>query len=151
MRAALAACLILSACAAQSSAPPGPGPAETNRLAGTRWELVQFQSPEDSIGVEKPSDPSQYVMELLAGGKLALQLDCNRATGHWEAHPKSPRDGLISFAAPAMTRAACPPGSWDTRLARDLPMIHSYVLEGDRLHLALPIDSGIYTWRRTPP
>jgi membrane-bound inhibitor of C-type lysozyme len=120
-------------------------------LTGTRWQLVQFQSPEDAIGVEKPAYPERYVMELQVGGRLALQLDCNRATGRWTAYPASPTDGLISLAAPAMTRAACLPGSWDTRLARDLAYVHSYTLEGDRLHLALKIDSGIYTWRRMSP
>jgi heat shock protein HslJ len=125
--------------------------AATSPLTGTRWELVQFQSPEDAIGIEKPADPTRYVMELQAGGRLALQLDCNRATGRWEAHPTSPTDGLITFAAPAMTRAACLSASWDTRLARDLQHVHSYTLEGDRLHLALIVDSGIYTWRRMSP
>jgi heat shock protein HslJ len=145
-RTALVACLLLAGCAAE----PHP-PAATSALAGTRWELVQFQSPEDSIGVEKPAHPERYVMELQAGGTLAVQLDCNRATGQWAAHPASPTDGQISLAAAAMTSAACLPGSWDSRLARDLANVRSYVLEGDRLHLALKIDSGIYTWRRVAP
>jgi heat shock protein HslJ len=125
--------------------------AAKSQLAGTRWELVRFQSPKDAIGVQTPADPTLYVMELQVGGRLALKLDCNRATGRWEAHPASPTDGQIDLAAPAMTRAACPPGSWDTRLARDLAFVTSYKLEGDLLHLALKMDSGIYTWRRISP
>jgi hypothetical protein len=40
--------------------------------------------------------------------------------------------------------------SWDNRLARDFGYVVSYTLEGDQLHLALKLDSGIYTWRRLP-
>jgi len=119
-------------------------------LAGTKWQLVQFQSPEDSIGTIKPSDPSAYTMELMPGGQLAMRLDCNRATGHWEAQPASPTDGHISFNAPAMTRAFCGEASMDTRIARDLEFVTSYRLIGDTLNLALKMDSGIYTWRRIP-
>ena len=133
-------------------APPGqagPPPASMS-LAGTKWQLVQFQSPEDSIGTIKPSDPSVYTMELMPGGQLAMQLDCNRATGHWEAQAASPEDGHITFNAPAMTRAFCGEKSMDTRIARDLEFVTSYRLIGDTLNLALKMDSGIYTWRRIP-
>jgi hypothetical protein len=158
-RPTLVICLMLAGCAGETHSPAGrvaatpapPRTAASSPLAGTRWQLVQFQSPEDSIGIEKPANPEHYVMELQDGGGLSLQLDCNRATGHWAAHPASPTDGSISLDAPAMTSAACLPGSWDTRLARDLAFVRGYVLEGDRLHLALKIDSGIYTWRRMSP
>jgi hypothetical protein len=49
-----------------------------------------------------------------------------------------------------MTRAMCLRASWDDRLARDFGCVRSYTLEGDKLHLALTLDSGIYTWRRLP-
>lgn len=154
MRAAVIAALILAGCAAGTEPPaPGAGGQATTAatlLTGTRWELVQFQSSDDAIGVQKPADPSRYVLELLAGGQLAAQLDCNRAVGRWEAHPTGPNQGSIVLDAPAMTRAACLGDSWDNRLARDFGHVVSYTLEGDRLHLALKIDSGIYTWRRLP-
>jgi heat shock protein HslJ len=120
-------------------------------LVGTRWRLVEFRSSDAKSGTEKPSDPARYVLELLVGGRLAAQLDCNRATGRWEAHPTSPTSGSISLAAPAMTSAACLPGSWDTRLAHDLALVRSFTLDGDRLTLALQEGGGVYTWRRMSP
>ena len=110
-------------------------------LAGTEWELVQFQSAEDFIGTIKPNDPSHYTMELMPDGHLAMQLDCDRAAGRWEAHPASQTDGQISFIAPVMTRAMCLGPSMDVRIARDLEFVTSYRLIGDTLNLALKADA----------
>lgn len=133
-----------------ATAPPGEAapPAAAGDLAGTKWELVHFQSSDDSIGTIKPADPTVYTMELNAGGELALRLDCNRAMGKWKAHPTGADQGHITFDAPAMTRAFCGEASMDTRIARDLAFVVSYVLRDDTLNLALKMDSGIYTWRR---
>lgn len=137
--------------AACTTGPPIETTAPGGGLAGTKWELVQFQSPEDSIGTIKPSDPTHYTMELMPDGKLAMQLDCNRAVGRWEAHPADPTNGHITFIAPVMTRAMCLGPSMDERIARDLEFVTSYKLVGDTLNLALKMDSGIYTWRRIQP
>jgi heat shock protein HslJ len=135
----------------EAAAPPAAGGATapaTGSLAGTKWELVQFQSMDDAIGTIKPTDPSVYTMELMPDGQLAMRLDCNRAVGRWEAQPASQTDGHITLSAPAMTRAFCGEGSMDSRIARDLEFVVSYKLVGDTLNLALKMDSGIYTWRR---
>jgi membrane-bound inhibitor of C-type lysozyme len=115
-------------------------------LAGSRWRLAQFHAPDGKTSA--PDGPDRYVMELLAGGQLALQLDCNRATGRWQASGTT--TGSISLDAPAMTRAFCPEGSWDTRLARDLASVHGYILDGDRLDLAMDAGAGVYSWTRLP-
>lgn len=150
-RAAATALLValLAGCATQPPAPAARPSMPT--LADTKWELVQFQSAKDSIGTIKPDDPSHYTMELMPGGQLAMQLNCNRAAGRWEAHAASPTDGQISFIAPVMTRAMCLGPSMDERIARDLEFVTSYRLIGDTLNLALKADSGIYTWRRLSP
>jgi heat shock protein HslJ len=131
---------------------PGVAPracsAAVSPLAGTRWQLVQFQSSHDAVGTLKPEDPTRYVMDLIVGGRLAMQLDCNRAVGRWEARPTSATGGSISFGASAMTLAACLSGSMDTRIARDLGSVRTYTLDGDRLNLALEADGGVYTWRQ---
>jgi len=90
-------------------------------------------------------------MELTVGGRLAMQLDCNRAVGRGEARPTSATSGSISFSAAAMTQAACPPGSMDTRIASDLESVRTYVLDGDRLNLALEANGGVYTWWHMAP
>ena len=140
---------ILAGCTTQGP-PHGAAPPVSNGLAGTKWELVQFQSPEDSIGTVKPHDPSVYTMELMPDGQLAMRLDCNRVVGRWEAHPASATDGHISFIAPVMTRAMCLGPSMDEQIARNLKSVTSYRLIGDTLNFALKMDSGIYTWRRIP-
>jgi hypothetical protein len=154
MRLALLASLLLAGCAAGTtppSAPAGGAAASAHSpLAGTRWRLVQFQSPEEAIGLKKPYDPDAYIMELSPDGQLAVQLDCNRAAGRWEAHATGTDQGSISLNAPAVTSAACLRESWESRLARDLAFVRSYTIIGDTLNFALKLDSGIYTWRRIP-
>ena len=143
MRAAvIASLLVLGSCAA----PTAPRSHEAGLLDGTHWQLIQLQSLE--VGTLKPEDPTVYVMDLIAGGQLAMQLDCNRAVGRWEAQPASATGGSISFGASAMTQAACLPGSMDTRIASDLERVRTYTLDGDRLKFALEGNGGVYTWRQ---
>ncbi len=146
----LAGCATPPPPANEAAAPPSGGgaAAPATTLAGTKWELVQFQSMDDAIGTIKPTDPAVYTMELMPDGQLVMRLDCNRAVGRWEAQPASPTDGHITLSAPAMTRAFCGEGSMDTRVARDLEFVVTYKLVADTLNLALKMDSGIYTWRR---
>jgi heat shock protein HslJ len=87
-------------------------------------------------------------MDLMVDGRLAMQLDCNRAVGRWEARSTSATGGSISFGETAMTRAACLQGSMDTRIADDLERVRTYTLGGDRLNLVLEANGGVYTWRR---
>lgn len=120
-------------------------------LVGTSWQLVSFQSSDDAIGTLVPQTPDQYSMALMADGKLAMKLDCNRASGSWSASPIDASSGSFTLSPLAMTRAACPPGSLDTRIARDASYVRSYVRQGDELNLSLMADGGIYRWRRAEP
>lgn len=120
-------------------------------LAGTRWRLVSFQSSDDTVGTLKPSDPMRYTMEMTVGGRLGVNVDCNHASGRWAAHPAGAAGGSLLLYAPLTTRAACPLRSMDTRLAKDLPLVRRYRLEGDVLSLTLRRDRGVYTWRRLSP
>jgi membrane-bound inhibitor of C-type lysozyme len=117
-------------------------------LAGTRWRLVEFRSADPAVGVLTPEAQAVYEMDLIVGGRLAMQLDCNRATGRWETHTSS-MAGSISMAAPAMTRALCLHSTMDTRIAGDMDKVRSFAIEGDRLSLTLA-DGGVYQWRRAP-
>lgn len=121
--------------------------ASKSPLAGSHWELVEFRSADGRT--ERPSDPTHYTLELIVGGRLAMQLACNRATGRWQAHATGPAGGAITLSAPAMTRAMCAGDSWDTRLARDAESAETYALEGERLNVTLA-GGGVYVWRRLP-
>jgi heat shock protein HslJ len=124
--------------------PPGP----PTTLAGTKWQLVHFQSSDDSIGTRVPPAVERYSLEFLADGKAALQLDCNRARSMWKAEPSSPTGGSLSLGMAPMTRAMCQPGALDTQIASDLTRIRSYTFRGEFLGLALEADAGIYLWKR---
>jgi heat shock protein HslJ len=136
-------------CRSTSAEPAAPASGAQNvpGLSGTRWQLVQFQSSDDAIGTIKPEDPTRFTLELAADGRVAMRIDCNRATGRWSATPTSPKGGSLSLGPLALTRAACP-GAQADRLAADGPRVRSYTLAGETLNLALLADAGVYTWRR---
>lgn len=130
-------------------APPAPAPS----LAGTTWELVQFQSMDDAQGTLRVADPSLYTVTFGTDGRATMRLNCNRGMGSWQAVPAADRvSGSLTFGLIAGTRALCPPPSLDERLVRDLPQVRGYLLRDGQLHMSLQADAGIYSWRpvRTP-
>jgi heat shock protein HslJ len=147
------AALIACACTTTPAVSPPSSQATpaSSDLAGSRWRLEQFQSSDDAVGVLKPAPDAVYEMEFTSGDALSMHLDCNRAACRWSTQPTAPGRGTLALSAPAMTRAMCPPGSLDTRIARDAEHVRSYVLDGDRLSLSLEADGGIYTWLRIAP
>ncbi|MDG5488140.1 META domain-containing protein [Sphingomonas sp. BGYR3] len=142
------AALMLAACQPMPNAPGPPGKENEMSqppLGNTRWQLVEFQSPNDRIGTISPAAPDRYKLDFQADGRLAMQLDCNRGMGQWRA------DGAtLTMTSGATTRAMCPPGTWDMLIARDLGKVASYVVRDGDLYLALTDDGGIYRWRRLP-
>lgn len=120
-------------------------------LADTAWRLVEFQSMDDAIGIERPGDPSQYTMQLAADGSVSMRLNCNRASGSWSAEAGADgSSGSFGFNPLAMTRALCPPPSMDESLARQAGFIRSFLLRNGRLYLSLMADGGIYVWEPDP-
>lgn len=142
----IATAALASACA---SDPPTPAVAES--LAGTSWELVQFQSMDDAQGTTRISDPSLYTVRFEADGRASFRLNCNRAHGSWAAAPASDMvSGRLRFGPLAGTRALCPPPSLDEKLLVDLAHVRGYLLRDGMLHMSLMADAGIYSWRRAP-
>lgn len=137
---ALVTAAALSGCAAPQASTSGPS------LVGT-WQLSALQSSDDALGTVHPDDPAKYEMKLTADGRAVFRLGCNRASGHWS----SAAAGRITFSTMAMTRAMCPAPSLDTRIARELGFVRSYVLSGDRLTLVMMADGGTEAWVRTGP
>ena len=125
------------------AAEPAPLPPA---LAGTRWQLLAFQSMDDAQGTTRVTEPAHYTVTLGADGRAAFQLDCNRGAGSWQAEAGSDGSGALRFGQIAMTRALCAPGSLDAKLARDLGFVRSFVLKDGHLFMALMADGGIYEW-----
>ena len=48
-------------------------------LTGVRWAWQTFQGSDGTI--VRPDDPSQYTVEFLPDGTLAIQADCHHAVG----------------------------------------------------------------------
>src|SRR5262245_38810117 len=117
-----------------------PPPSASVELVGTSWQLVQFQSMDDTVPVLTPDDGAKYTIEFGDGGKLTARIDCNRGVGTW----KSSGPSQIEFGPLALTRAQCPPGSLHAQIARQSPFIRSYVTRPGHLFLALMADCGIY-------
>lgn len=131
-----AVCVVLSACKE-----------EQDLLAGTRWQLVEFQSMDDAIGTLRPTDPSAFTMQLREDGTVSMRLDCNRANGSWSAVPSADgTSGRFEFSGLASTRALCPPPNLDEQIARDADFVRGYLLRDGRLYLSLMADAGIYAW-----
>lgn len=125
------------------AAEPAPLPPA---LAGTRWQLLAFQSMDDAQGTTRVTEPAHYTVTLGADGRAAFRLDCNRGAGSWQAEAGSDGSGALRFGQIAMTRALCAPGSLDAKLARDLGFVRSFVLKDGHLFMALMADGGIYEW-----
>jgi len=113
-------------------------------LQGTRWQLVKFQSMDDTT--LKPDDPTRYTIEFQKDGHVVAQIDCNRGIGMWTATSSS----QIELSPLALTRAQCPEGSMHDQIARQWPNITSFVIRDGHLFLALKIDSGIYEFAPLP-
>ena len=114
-------------------------------LAGTSWQLVQFQGGDGTIVT--PDDPAKYTVAFAADGTMSVRFDCNRGRGAW----KSPQKGRLEFGPMALTRAMCPPGSLHDQLLKHWPYVRSYVLRDGRLYLSLMADGGVYELERLSP
>jgi len=111
-------------------------------LTGVLWEWQEFEGSDGEV--VQPDDPSRYTIEFLPEGNLAIQADCNRATGTYTV------DGpTIDLRVGAVTRMACPAGSLMERFLRALDDGNSHVFRAGGLFLALPVDSGILEFQPT--
>jgi heat shock protein HslJ len=146
--AALALAFLAACTIGGGGASGGSGSGSAMSLAGTTWRLAELRWPDDRIGVVHPDDPAKYDMTLGADGAVAMRLDCNRGVGRWMSSATNQTQGTITFTPLAMTRAACLAGSLDTRIARELGFVRSYMVEGDRLILVMMADGGTQVWMR---
>jgi len=113
-------------------------------LAGTSWQLVKFQSMDDTTLT--PKDGANYTIEFADGGQLIARVDCNRGKGTW----RSAGPSELEFGPLALTRAQCPEGSMHDQIVRQWGNIRSYVIRDGHLFLALKMDSGIYELEPIP-
>jgi heat shock protein HslJ len=111
-------------------------------LTGVRWAWQTFQGSDDTI--VRPDDPSQYTVEFLPNGTLAIQAACHQAVGTYTVD-----NSTVDLRIGERTRAICPPGALMDRFLRDLDQVTSHVFRDGKLYLALPMDAGIHAFAPT--
>lgn len=105
-------------------------------LSGVRWE---WQSSDEGNGEGyQPDVPSQYAVEFLPEGKLAIQADCNRAMGTFTTE-----GATIDLQVGGVTRAMCPEGSLMDVFLRELDAVNGFVVAQGTLTLRLPDGGGM--------
>ena len=118
-------------------------------LPGQRG-LAQAETSGPPLGVvwqwqtEELEDTSDYTIEFLADGHIAIRADCNRGRASFETFGEN---GL-RVGPVAMTRAACPPGSLEQRFVEGVVSSSSYAFDGEDLVLYPVVEPG--TMRFTP-
>jgi heat shock protein HslJ len=132
----------LVALAGCSAVPPGEGGARVRspEAAIGLWHWEATVTAAETVGT---ANPERYTLELQPGGVVLVRADCNRGRGSYEIGA-----GRIKFGAIAVTRMACPPGSLDGRYLRDLARVTSFFVEGGKLFLEPPADSGTMRFAR---
>lgn len=112
-------------------------------LEGSVWRLVEIQSMNDTV--KAPADASDYTVEFLPDGTVAIKADCNRGTGSWS----SEADGVLSFGPIASTKALCPLESLSEDLLSQFQWVRSYTFEDGNLYLATMADGSILKFERS--
>jgi para-nitrobenzyl esterase len=129
--------LVALPAAAQQTAPSAG-------LGGTSWQLVSFQSGDDTVLM--PDDKAKYTIAFAANGSINVRFDCNRGHGTW----KSSGPHHVQFGPLALTRAMCPPGSLHDHIVKRWEFVRSYTIKDGHLFLSLMADGGIYQFEPIP-
>ncbi|MGX9217592.1 META domain-containing protein [Massilia varians] len=137
------AATVLSSCAACSTGGAGTTP----DLVGTVWRLQEIRSMDDAQGVTHPEPNRRYTVRLTPEGTAEFRLDCNRGSAPYTRSMTEPGRGTLSVGTVTMTRAMCPGGSLDARVARDMGFVRSYAIRGRTLSMSMMADGGIYLWK----
>ena len=127
---ALLAAASLSLAACQGFGAPHP-------LDGTSWRLVNVETSGTSTSLTTELS-SRHTLTFEGGGRLAMQLDCNRGNADWSA----------SIGPVASTRALCPRPTFGEELAAELPGATSFTLLDDRSELVIRAESADYIFAR---
>ncbi len=112
----------------------------TEPLTGVIWRWQTDQA----------GDSPNYTIEFLPENQMAIRADCNRGRARYETFGEN---GL-RIDAPAMTRAACPPGSLEGAFLEQVVSSSSYAFDGENLVLYPVVEPGVMIFvpaTATPP
>jgi hypothetical protein len=120
--------------------PPTTMPAPP-KLAGSSWYWLGTLTP---AGLVAPADPGAFNLEVLDGGQLAVQLDCNSGGASWQQSGRT-----LSIGPVKSTRKACPVASEADRFGRQLALVRGAQQSMGLLELGLG-DAGTMVMARDP-
>jgi len=115
---------------------------DAQALLNKTWQWEETVTPVEKITV---ADPERYTILFADDGKVQARFDCNRGGGSYRVE-----GGSISFGPMMSTRMACPEDTRDALFMRDLERVSTFFIEGGRLYLELPYDSGTMKFRPAP-
>ena len=122
--------------------------AELGTLQGT-WQLVEFRSSSDTVGIKKPVETSEFEMTIFDDGRVTMTLGCNKASGTWQAEAgPSGESGQFTFGPLAGTRALCQPPRLDELVTAQSQFVRGFLLKDNMLHLSLMADGEMFSWQR---
>ncbi|WP_226700271.1 META domain-containing protein [Qipengyuania gaetbuli] len=116
-------------------------------LNGTTWRLVDVETSGTSTRLN-PELQARHTLTFERGGRVNMQLDCNRGSASWEATLPQTYNGSISISQVAATRAFCPDPTFGEALAADLPSSSAYTLTPDGRGLVIRTARIVYAFER---
>lgn len=116
-------------------------------LDGTSWRLADIETSGTSTQLT-PELSSRHTLSFDAGGRVQMQLDCNRGNADWSASMPSGGSGTLSVGPVASTRALCPAPTFGEELAARLPDATGFGLANDRSVLTIRTPEAEYVFVR---
>jgi heat shock protein HslJ len=116
-----------------SEAPPTTPPAAG--LTGVVWRWFSTELNNDTQ-VRSP-DPESYTIQFDEGGQVAVQADCNRASGTYTVS-----DSSMTITLGPSTAAFCGEASLDRQFITSLGQVVAYRVQATNLFLDLRADVG---------
>jgi heat shock protein HslJ len=111
--------------------------ASGDQLGGTTW---QWTLAIDSSGAMTAVEaPGRYTIAFAEDGTVAIQADCNQASGEYITG----EDGALTITLGPVTLAACPEGSRSDAFLGYLGAVQNAEVEGAQLALALDPAGGV--------
>lgn len=137
-RLTFAGLVCLGAISGQSASAQVPSRNAVAGLAGTSWQLVEFEGGDGRRLI--PDDRSKYTIAFGTDGRVSVRIDCNRGSGTW----RSAGTSQLTFGPLALTKMLCPRGSLHDQIVRQWPYVRTYTMRNGHLFLSLMADGGIY-------
>ncbi|WP_369025836.1 META domain-containing protein [Qipengyuania sp. RANM35] len=120
-------------------------PGISHPLDGTTWRLVDVETSGTSTRLN-PELQARHTLNFQRGGKLVMQLDCNRGSADWNASMPETYNGVMTISQVAATRALCPRPTFGEDLAADLPTATNYTLTPDGRGLVIRARRVVYAF-----